>query len=182
MEEISLQGIAASNGIAIGPAYCFVSANLSIPVRPCGSAEQEMARFGPALERARRELQELHDSLAQRTGEKEAAIFEAHQMMLEDPTLAQKVREAVDAGQIIEQAVLTATNSLAAMLEAMADPLFAARAADVKDVGARILRSPAWTAGPYLEQSEEALHCHCPRPDSLGYRQFGSEDDPRILH
>ena len=38
-----------------------------------------------------------------------------------------------------------------------------------------ILRSPAWTAGPYLEQSEEALHCHCPRPDSLGYRQFGSE-------
>ena len=79
--------------------------NLSIPVRPCGSAEQEMARFGPALERARRELQELHDSLAQRTGEKEAAIFEAHQMMLEDPTLAQKVREAVDAGQIIEQAV-----------------------------------------------------------------------------
>ncbi len=140
MEEISLQGIAASNGIAIGPAYCFVSANLSIPVRPCGSAEQEMARFGPALERARRELQELHDSLAQRTGEKEAAIFEAHQMMLEDPTLAQKVREAVDAGQIIEQAVLTATNSLAAMLEAMADPLFAARAADVKDVGARILQ------------------------------------------
>jgi|SRR5271157_298621 len=162
MEEISLQGIAASNGIAIGPAYCFVPAKLSIPVRTRESAEQEMTRFGPALGRAKRELQELHDSLAQRTGEKEAAIFEAHQMMLEDPTLAEKVREAVDAGQIIEQAVVTATNGLAAMLEAMADPLFAARAADVKDVGARVLRIllglPDLTLGNLKEPSIVIAH------------------------
>ena len=162
MEEISLQGIAASNGIAIGPAYCFAPAKLSIPVRPRGLVEQEMTRFGPALGRAKRELQELHDSLAQRTGEKEAAIFEAHQMMLEDPTLAEKVREAVDAGQIIEQAVVTATNSLAAMLEAMADPLFAARAADVKDVGACVLRIllglPDLTLGNLREPSIVIAH------------------------
>ena len=162
MEEISLQGIAASNGIAIGPAYCFAPAKLSIPVRARGSVEQELTRFGPALERAKRELQELHDSLAQRTGEKEAAIFEAHQMMLEDPALAEKVGEAVDAGQIIEQAVLTATNGLAAMLEAMGDPLFAARAADVKDVGARILRIllglPDLTLGNLREPSIVIAH------------------------
>ena len=162
MEEISLQGIAASNGIAIGPAYCYIPADLSIPARPRASAEQEMARFGPALEQARLELQELHDSLAQRTGEKEAAIFKAHQMMLEDPMLAQKVREAVEAGQIIEQAVVTATDSLAALLAAMADPLFAARAADVKDIGARVLRIllglPDLTLGNVREPSIVIAH------------------------
>ncbi|HUH97703.1 MAG TPA: phosphoenolpyruvate--protein phosphotransferase [Anaerolineales bacterium] len=140
MAETTLQGIAASSGIAIGPAYCYVPADLSIPARPCGPAEQELARFGPALEQARRELQDLHDSLVGRTGEAEAAIFEAQQMMLEDPTLEEKVREGVEAGQIIEQAVVRATDSLAGVLAAMPDPLFAGRAADVRDVGARILR------------------------------------------
>src|SRR5271157_86704 len=191
MEEISLQGIAASNGIAIGPAYCFVPAKLSIPVRTRESAEQEMTRFGPALGRAKRELQELHDSLAQRTGEKEAAIFEAHQMMLEDPTLAEKVREAVDAGQIIEQAVVTATNGLAAMLEAMADPLFAARAADVKDVGARVLRIllglPDLTLGNLKEPSIVIAHDLTPSdtasldPD-LTLRQYQRTRDEREIH
>src|ERR1700690_2576110 len=140
MEESSLQGIAASNGIAMGPAYCYAPAEISISPRDRESVDQEMTRFAVACERAQDELQELYESVVRRANKKEAAIFEAHQMMLVDPALAEKVREAVEAGQIIEQAVVIATDSLTAMLAGMADPLFAARAADVKDAGQRILR------------------------------------------
>jgi phosphoenolpyruvate-protein phosphotransferase (PTS system enzyme I) len=139
-QEMLLHGIAACNGIAIGPAYCYVLPDLKVPVRARETVEQELASFSNACEQTRRELSGLHDILIKRSCEKEAAIFESHQMMLDDPTLAKKVRQAVEEGQIIEQAVVTATEDLAKMLASMENELFAARATDVRDVGRRILR------------------------------------------
>jgi phosphotransferase system enzyme I (PtsI) len=140
MPEQVLKGIPASEGIAIGPAYCYAQAELNIPIRLPESAEREMARFQRAREQAQAEMQDLYDSVNARVGEKEASIFQAHQMMLADPTLEQMVREDVETGAIIERAVLNASNQLADMLAGMADELFAARALDVKDVGCRLLR------------------------------------------
>lgn len=140
MSEQILRGIPASDGIAIGPAYFYAQPELSIPARIPQSVEKEMARFESAREQARLELQSLYASVEARAGEAEASIFKAHQMMLGDPTLEQDVRERVQVGEIIEQAVLTASNQLADMLAAMEDELFAARAMDVKDVGCRVLR------------------------------------------
>ena len=140
MNEIHLQGIAASSGIAIGPAFCYVLPDLTLPKRKREAVELELGRFEKARAQAHRELQSLHDLLASRAGEKEAAIFEAHQMMLADPMLLGKVHQAVEAGQIIEQAVLSSTEEVASMLAGMSDELFAARAADVRDVGRRVLR------------------------------------------
>ncbi len=138
--ELQVQGVAASDGIAIGPAYCFLSLALTIPSRDRQPVDQEMARFTSAIEQAQTELQILHDQVSKRIGETEAAIFEAHQMILVDPILAKGVRRAVEEGQIIEQAVLTAIEEVAGMLAAMSNELFAARAADVRDVGRRVLR------------------------------------------
>jgi phosphotransferase system enzyme I (PtsI) len=138
--ETQLQGVAASNGIAIGLAYCYFPPELAVPDRKPEPAEKELARFNAALAQAREELQKLHDQMVRRTGEKEAAIFEAHQMILEDPAFIKKVRKAVEGGQLVEQAVVTATEDLSRMLAGMANELFAARAVDVKDVGRRILR------------------------------------------
>ena len=135
-----LKGIPASDGIAIGPAYCYTPLELNIPVRIPESIESEMARFRSACAQATLELQSLHASIKTRVGETEAAIFEAHQMMLADPMLEQRTYEFVQAGNTIESAVLTASNQLADMLAGMADELFAARAMDVKDVGRRVLR------------------------------------------
>jgi phosphotransferase system enzyme I (PtsI) len=138
--EIRLQGIAASRGISIGPVYCFSSPDLTIPHRQLESTSQEMSRFIKAVDSARAELQELHADLLKRAGEKEAAIFEAHQMILDDPTLRKKMEQQVEQGQIIEQALMSTIEDFANMLAAMTDELFAARAADVRDVGRRILR------------------------------------------
>ena len=138
--EILLRGIAASSGIAIGPAYYYVIPDLNIPMRSRETVEQELARFDQACAQANDELQELHNLLIQRAGDKQAAIFEAHQMMLDDPMLLNKVRSAVEAGEIIEQAVVTATEDIAKQLAGMDNELFAARAVDIQDVGRRILR------------------------------------------
>ena len=140
IEELLVHGVAASNGIAIGPAYCHLSPMLNIPDRERQSVDQEMGRFSKAIDQAQGELKSLIEHVSKRAGEKEAAIFEAHQMVLIDPILAKKVRKAVEDGQIIEQAVGTAIEEVANMLASMSNELFAARAADVRDVGRRIMR------------------------------------------
>lgn len=139
--ELFLQGIAASDGIAIGPAFLYAIQELTIPTRLPGQPKLEIARFISASEQASLELNSLRESVLLRSqGEQLAAIFDAHLMMLEDPLLTENINAKIESGLIVEQAVADATRELAALLSCMQDELFAARAADVQDVGRRILR------------------------------------------
>jgi phosphotransferase system enzyme I (PtsI) len=140
MAERTLKGIPASDGIAIGPVFVYIPAQLTVPVCAASTADEEMSRFGEARDQARVELMGLYEAIEKRVGREEAAIFEAHQEMLADPALEGKVREFVGIGQTAEQALVNATEELAALLAGMDSELFAARALDVKDVGRRILR------------------------------------------
>ena len=140
MPEKTLQGIPASDGIAIGPVFRYIPAELTVPARAAESADEELSRFDAAREQARVELQGLSDAIERRAGKEEAAIFEAHREMLNDPALEGRVRELVKSGQTAEQALVNATEELAGLLAGMNDELFAARALDVKDVGRRVLR------------------------------------------
>ena len=140
MMEKTLKGIPVSDGIAIGPAFCYIPAELTIPVCAAGTVDEEMARFDTARERARIELQSLFEAIEKRAGKEEAAIFEAHQEMLSDPALEGKVRAGVEIGQTAEQALVKAIEELSDLLVGMDNELFAARALDVKDVGRRVLR------------------------------------------
>ncbi len=127
MKINGLQGIAASDGIAIGPAFCYAVPDLTIPSRPIEHPNVELARFQSAQEQARMELQTLRENVALRTkGDEFAAIFDAHEMMLDDPMLADKVTQKIQDGIIVEQAVADATQELAAMLAGMKDEYFAA--------------------------------------------------------
>ncbi|MDP1713696.1 MAG: phosphoenolpyruvate--protein phosphotransferase [Anaerolineales bacterium] len=140
MPEKTFIGIPASDGIAIGPAFCYIPAELTIPVCAAGTVDEEMTRFDMACKRARVELQSLYEAIEKRAGKEEASIFEAHQEMLSDPALEGKVRAEVEIGETVEQALVKATKELASLLAGMDNELFAARALDVKDVGHRILR------------------------------------------
>lgn len=145
MMEKTLKGIPASDGIAIGPAFCYMPAKLTVPVCAAGTVDEEMARFDSARERTRVELQSLFEAIEKRAGKKEeASIFEAHQEMLSDPVLEGKVRAEVEVGQTVEEALVKATEEVASLLAGMNDELFAARALDVKDVSRRILPRPCW--------------------------------------
>ncbi len=140
MPEKTFKGIPASDGIAIGPTFCYIPTEMTIPVCAAGTVDEEMARFDTARKRARIELRGLYEAIEKRAGKEEASIFEAHQEMLSDPALEEKVRAEVEVGQTVEEALVKATEGLASLLAGMNDELFAARALDVKDVGRRILR------------------------------------------
>ncbi len=140
MSEQTLQGIAAAEGIAIGPAFCYAPPALIIPARKARAAGDELARFEAACSQAHAELEELKAILTGRADAESAAIFEAHAMILQDPMLHNAVKERVMAGEIVEAAVQAAVENLAAMLARMDTELFAMRAADVQDVGRRVLR------------------------------------------
>lgn len=138
--EGRIKGIAASEGIAIGPAYQYQPQELTIPAREPESGDSEISRFSAAVTQARQELTGIRDRMLERVGEEDAAIFDAHILMLDDPMLAQSVQDKVGQGMLIEQAVLDAANEISAMLAGMEDEYFAARALDVQDVGRRVLR------------------------------------------
>ncbi len=140
MSEYVVKGIGTSEGVVIGPAFCYAPAEVALPDRRPESMEREYGRFQTAIAAARSELQTITEQMAQRAGEEQAKIFEAHMMMLEDPMLDDSVKEQLAGGQTIEQAVVNATEAIAEMLSSLEDELFAARAADVKDVGRRIIR------------------------------------------
>jgi phosphotransferase system enzyme I (PtsI) len=101
----------------------------------------EWERFEAALGTAQEQLEEVYAKAEVESGAEQAAIFEAHAMMLEDPELLGKVREAIEEeGVNAEAAMHEAAESYARVLEAMDDEYLSARAADVRDVAERVIR------------------------------------------
>ncbi len=136
-----MKGIAASQGIAVGPAIIYRSPDLTLPERVPDGLQAELGRFQKACDQARLELEQVRTQVEKRTGGTEqAAIFDAHIEMLADPMLAESVQKWVEAGKTVEGAVVEATREISEMLASLEDELFAARAADVRDVGQRVLR------------------------------------------
>ncbi len=137
---IRLQGIAASPGIAIGPAFVYRPAELAIPDRRADDPAHEWQRYQHAAEAAGRALASLRAKAAAEVGEEEAAIFDAHQMIIRDPDLEEELRAELADGATAEAAVDLVLNREIRNFEAMDDALFRARAADFADVRRRLLR------------------------------------------
>lgn len=135
----ALRGIPASPGIAIGPLFHFEQTEYTLDALEKMAECQQMS-LDDALTRARRELEELHRSMVAKDLGVEAAIFEAHIEILEDPELHDTVRERLGAGHSSVRAWHTAIDDRAALLASLPDPLLAARADDLRDVGRRVLR------------------------------------------
>jgi len=137
----SLQGIAASRGIAIGPAFQFRRADLCFERHVVEDPAAEWARFEAALVMAQEQLAEVYAKAETESGAEQAAIFQAHVLMLDDPELLQAVRTSIEEqGLNAEAALGDAAEMYAEMLEALDDEYLSARAADVRDVATRVLR------------------------------------------
>jgi phosphoenolpyruvate-protein phosphotransferase len=137
----TLRGIAASRGIVIGPAFRFRQADLRFERYTVEDPAAEWARLQVALETAREQLAEVYAKAEAESGAEQAAIFQAHALMLEDPELLDAVRTAIEEQNVNAEAALSdAAEMYAQMLEALDDEYLSARAADVRDVAARVLR------------------------------------------
>jgi phosphotransferase system enzyme I (PtsI) len=135
-----LHGIAASPGIAIGPAFHFRRAELHIERHAVQDLASEWECCEAALIQAREQLKEVYARAKAESGAEQAAIFEAQAMMLDDPELLAAVKAAIEGGVNAEFALNEAAESYAQALEALDDEYLSARAADVRDVCTRVLR------------------------------------------
>jgi phosphocarrier protein FPr len=134
-----VRGVPASAGIAIGPLHQFRRAEIIINEIAAEPA-QEKSRLQEAIKTAQTQLQLLHAQVTKRIGPEEAAIFEAHQAILDDPDLFEGAVERIDTGSSAGRAWQDTIQIAAATLAGLTDELLAARAADVRDVGNKVLR------------------------------------------
>lgn len=141
---VTLSGLGVSPGIALGPALVFRpvrDAMLAAADTPVADAATEIACVNAALAQAAAELRGLAEQVSREVGAEEAGIFEAQAMMLEDPTIAERVQQVVEGERRSGAAALAqATEEQAQALAALPDPLWQARAADVRDATRRAVR------------------------------------------
>jgi phosphotransferase system enzyme I (PtsI) len=138
-----LQGIAASPGIAVAPAFLFYDDyNASIPSYPIANedVESEFERFTDAIEQAKKEVNLLRSKAYKEAGEEQAAIFDAHLMMLDDPDVKEKVRNGLYGSLLnVESIIFSFEQEMIEQLSSSQDPYIQERVSDVHDVVRRIL-------------------------------------------
>jgi len=169
-----LNGVGASEGVAVGPAFVHAPAEPE-PARKNiseGAVEEELERFRGAVEAVVSKLSETAERLDAAGNEEEAAIFEAHVELAEDPELASGVEERVRDLMSPEAAVLAVGNEHAEALSAMEDEYLSARADDVLDVASQIAAEMMGGRAAGLEMLEE--------PSVIVARSLAPSDTARI--
>jgi phosphoenolpyruvate-protein phosphotransferase len=135
------RGLAASAGIAIGPAWIYHPVQVAVDRRTVTDTAAEWARLEAALSMARTQLQALEARARENIGADEAAIFGAHQLFLDDEELLASLGGLVRNQRLnAEAAAHDAFEHYAHALESLEEAYFKARAADVRDVRRRVLR------------------------------------------
>ena len=128
------------NGIAIGPLRIYKKAKTQTSQTSSLTPAQEWARFEEASEKAKEQLAELYEKALEEVGEDNAAIFEIHQMMLEDDDYLEAIKGIIDTqGATAEYATETTGENFSAAFAAMDDEYMRARATDVKDISRRVV-------------------------------------------
>ena len=137
----TLRGIAASGGLAIGPAFHFQKAGLCCERTTVQDPAAEWARFQAALATAGEELARVCALAETQCQPEEAAIFQAHLLILDDPDLLDQVQFRIAEQHLNAAAALNeAAGVYIQTLEALDNEYLRARAADVRDVTDRVLR------------------------------------------
>jgi phosphocarrier protein FPr len=134
-----LHGAAASVGIAIGPARRLVAPEPEVADAPAGTPAQERAALDAARAAVREDLATARATLSARGSAAEAAIFEAHALMLDDTAVTEPAYRRIDDGTSAGRAWQAAAADAADTLRALDDPYLRERAVDVDDVSRRVL-------------------------------------------
>lgn len=134
-----LKGVGAAPGIAIGPVFQFQRQEISINEVSDGLVIG-WERLQDALARAREQLENLNQQMVEKGLKAEAAIFDAHLGLLEDPELTEAVHVRIQKGQDALKAWKETIEDSAMVIAALNDPILSARADDLRDVGRRVLR------------------------------------------
>ncbi len=135
---LTFQGKSVINGVAIGKLYLYKKGEQQVKREKIEDTDGELARFQKAQQEAIRQLQDLYEGSVQSIGEASAAIFEIHQMMLQDDGFVEAIENMIRSQSVnAEYAVAATSDNFYKMFSDMEDDYMRERAADVKDISER---------------------------------------------
>ena len=137
----TLQGIAASDGIAIAKGYTLTEPDLTVTKVTVEDSEKEVSRLDDALAASIKDVELIKETALKNLGEEEAQVFDAHLMVLSDPELIGQVKDSITSNKVnAESALKEVTDMFISIFAGMEDnPYMQERAADIRDVSKRIL-------------------------------------------
>jgi phosphocarrier protein FPr len=154
----ALAGVAAAPGVAVGPAFQYRPQLPEIETVAIEDPAAEWQELSRAIDDAAEEIAQLQKEAEARLGAGEAAIFGAHLLILRDPDVQEDVRRRIERDRINAAAAWQQTvETTAAGFAALDDPYMAGRAADVRDVGNRVLRRLLGVRLPSLDIERPAI-------------------------
>ena len=135
-----ITGIAASNGIAIAKAFRLENPELIVEKTIINDCDAELSRFQLALDHSKSELEAIQEKTTQEISKDEAAIFNAHLLVLSDPELLGPITERIKTENVNAEFALQETSTMFIHLfESMDNEYMKERAADIRDVTKRLL-------------------------------------------
>ena len=139
---ITLEGKSVFGGVAIGKIQFYKRNEITIKRTRVEDVEAEVERFQNAKAKTLELLKGLYEKALEDVGEANAMIFEAHQLMLEDPDYVESIENIIRTQDVnAEYAIGATADNFAAIFEAMDDAYMQGRAADVRDVSERLLQA-----------------------------------------
>ena len=137
----TLQGIAASDGIAIAKVYTLTEPDLTVTKVTVEDSEKEVSRLDDALAASIKDVDLIKETALKNLGEEEAQVFDAHLMVLSDPELIGQVKDSITSNKVnAESALKEVTDMFISIFAGMEDnPYMQERAADIRDVSKRVL-------------------------------------------
>lgn len=166
------------NAVAIGRISLFGRNEAVVQRTHVENTQNEILRLEKAKSEASEQLGEIYEKALKEVGETNAAIFEIHQMMLEDEDYNDSIRNIITTQQVnAEYAVAVTADNFAEMFTAMDDAYMQARAADVKDISDRIIANLLGTGNSAQNTNDKMIIC----ADDLAPSETVSLDKEKVL-
>lgn len=139
-----IQGISGSRGVAVGNVYRYIQEEIVIPDYTVaeGMVEDEIGKFAAAMAATLKQLDTIRQKALDEMGPEEAAIFEAHMQIAQDPSLSDGIKSLVESSHTnVVSATAQTIETFANIFLGMEDAYMRERGADIKDIGDRLMRN-----------------------------------------
>lgn len=151
----SFKGIIASTGLAFGRAFILNEPSYTVTHEPIEDVEYELKKFNKALEQSIADIVHLRKKISEEQGEENAAIFDAHQLLLKDPDMIRAVEQLIiHEKQNAAWALEVTIEQYIALFEQINDEYMKERITDIRDVSNRLLSQYKYRGNePYSDGS-----------------------------
>ncbi|WP_251423825.1 phosphoenolpyruvate--protein phosphotransferase [Veillonella agrestimuris] len=139
-----IEGISGSRGVAVGNVYKYIQEEIIIPDNTVADSEveNEIGKFATAMAATLKQLDTIRQKALIDMGPEEAAIFEAHMQIAQDPSLSDGIKSLIEStGTNVVSATAQTIDTFAGIFLSMDDPYMRERGADIKDIGDRLMRN-----------------------------------------